>query len=176
MGSEGAPADLAIRIARLEDRAAIQDLVVRYFLAADGDDLDALTEIFTDDATFRISGAVCGAGRDAVLAFLVAQRANMGLTVHTPNYALTTLAGEDRAQGLVGAHLELVLGGTAVYGAVRYCDEYVRIDGKWCIRDRDMRTIYLGRWNEAGQALAAAMPVQWPGIDALPSDFPRRSG
>jgi SnoaL-like domain len=45
--------DLQRRIRRLEDRAELQDLVVRYFLAAD-DDYDALA------ATFAADCYVCG--------------------------------------------------------------------------------------------------------------------
>jgi hypothetical protein len=76
--------------------------------------------------------------------------------------------------GVVGAHLELVLNGVAVFGAVRYEDEYVRTDGTWSIRRRDMRTIHIAPWNEVSAAFPSAGPVRWPGAEPLPSDYPRK--
>lgn len=167
--------DIADRLARLEDRAELQDLIVRYFLAADNDDTSGLAATFADDARFSISGWIGGSTRNEVIAFLVGEREKMGLTVHTPNYALFTFTDTDRASGLVGAHLELVCRDTSVFGAVRYQDEYVRGDGTWRIRSRDMRTIHIAPWAEVGEAFASSRPVRWPGIDHAPSDFPRKS-
>jgi ketosteroid isomerase-like protein len=167
--------DIAERLRRLEDRAELQDLVARYFLAADGDDLDALRNAFATDASFAISGSVGGHGREGIVSFLVEQRQSMGLTLHTPNYGLFTLKTADSARGLVGAHVELVLNGEAIYGAVRYVDEYVREDGVWRILHRDMRTIQLARWDALSDAFVSDLPVRWPGAAPAPSEFPRRA-
>jgi hypothetical protein len=77
----------------------------------------------------------------------------MGLTVHTPHYAHTVFRAPDRASGIVGAHLELVLGEVSVYGAVRYIDEYFFENGVWRIQARDMRTIHMAPWLDVGNAL-----------------------
>ncbi|WP_404478609.1 nuclear transport factor 2 family protein [Novosphingobium sp. BL-52-GroH] len=166
--------DLEERIKRLEDRAALNDLVVGYFLAADGDDLEGVRSSFTDTATFSASGVLAGAGRDAIVAFIKASREQMGLTIHTPHYAQLAFDGPDQARGLVGAHLELVLGGTAVCGAVRYVDEYHRVGEDWRIHSRDMRTIYIAPWQQVGDAFASDTPVRWPGAPGAASDYPRR--
>jgi hypothetical protein len=163
------------RLRRLEDRAELEDLALRYFVAADGDDAEALAATFTADGSFSVSGTLCGDTREKVVAFLVGERAKMGLTVHTPNFTLLSLHDVNRASGIVGAHLELVLGGESLFGAVRYQDSYVRDGGQWRIRSRDMRTIYIAPWAEAGEALKSEMPVRWPGIPPLPSDFPRKA-
>lgn len=168
--------DIGARLARLEDRAELGDLVVRYFLASDDDDLATIRDTFSPDATFAVSGTVLGTGPDGIADFIVAQRENMGLTVHTPNFSLFTFVGEDRAKGLVGAHLELVLAGTSTFGAVRYVDEYERIAGQWRIRSRDMRTVYIAAWNDVADAFASDTPQRWPGTAPSPSDFPRISG
>lgn len=167
-------AEIEQRLARLEDRAMIEDLVVRYFLAADGDDPDGVGESFTDDATFSSSGVNNATGRAAIVDFIGAARRHMGLTVHTPNYVLCSFRDADRASGLVGAHLELVLGGQSLFGAVRYEDEYVRGPGGWRISRRDMRTIHIAPWAEVGEAFASQLPVRWPGVGPLPSDYPRK--
>lgn len=161
------------RLTRLEGRAEIEDLNVRYFLAADGDDLDGLRSVFAPGATFAISGHVGGTGRDGIVSFLVEQRRRMGLTIHTPHYVLLGNCADERAEGMVGAHLELVLDGQSLFGAVRYQDEYVRLNRQWLIARRDMRTIHIAPWRDLDTAFASDKPVRWPGAEPQPSDFPR---
>lgn len=165
--------DLEQRIRRLEDRAALDDLNVRYFLACDGDDYPGIGDSFAPDARFATSGVVAAIGREAIVDFIRASRGHMGLTVHTPHYGLYTFVDDDHAHGLVGVHLELVLGGEALFGAVRYQDEYRRTSQGWRVTDRDMRTIHIAPWNDVGQALLSDRPVRWPGIEPLPTDYPR---
>ena len=167
--------DAERRLRRLEDRAELEDLVARYFLAADGDDVDGLADCFTEDGAFSVSGSRCSDTRAATVAFLVGERAKMGLTVHSPNLALFSFHGDGAASGIVNAHLELVLGGQSMFGAVRYLDRYVRASGgRWRIRARDMRTVHIAPWAEVGEAFGSAEPVRWPGMAPLPSDFPRK--
>ena len=166
--------DINRRLTRVEDRCAIGELVVRYFLAADGDDFDTIGECFTEDSQFSTSGVQAARTRVGIAAFIRDSRRAMGLTVHTPHYVQCTFDEAGSATGLVGAHLEIVLTGVAVYGAVRYHDSYLHEQGRWRIHARDMRTIYLAPWNEVGQALASPGPVRWPGAGAAPSDFPRK--
>lgn len=163
------------RVQRLEDRAALDDLIVRYFLAADGDDLPGVGASFAEEATFASSGVISAAGRQGIVDFIATARAQMGLTLHTPNYALYTFTEEDHAAGLIGAHLELVLGGQSLFGAVRYQDEYVRTAEGWLILRRDMRVIHIAPWSDVGDAMCSAFPVRWPGTPAQPSDCPRVS-
>lgn len=163
------------RLRRLEDRALLDDLIVRYFLAADGDDLEGVRASFTEDAIFASSGTINANGRNAIVEFIRTSRTQMGLTAHTPNYALVTLTSDDQAEGLVGAHLELVLGGELLYGAVRYQDVYRRTSEGWRISSRDMRTIYIAPWLDVSDALRSQHPVRWPGGAPAESDFPRRS-
>lgn len=162
------------RLRRLEDKAAIEELNLRYFLASDGDDHAAIGDSFTADATFASSGHVNGEGRQGIVNFIKGARSHMGLTIHTPHYGLYSFVSDDRATGIVGAHLELMLGGQSTYGAVRYIDEYRRDGGSWRIAARDMRTIYIGDWAKAADVFASPTPVQWPGFDPLPSDYPRK--
>ncbi|WP_242127972.1 nuclear transport factor 2 family protein [Sphingobium sp. Sx8-8] len=165
--------DLERRIRRLEDRAALDDLNVRYFLACDNDDYAGIGDIFSPDACFAASGVQTASGRDAIVEFIRTSRGHMGLTVHTPHYALLTFTDEDRAEGLVGAHLELALGGQSLFGAVRYQDQYHRTAEGWRIASRDMRTIHIAPWSEVGQSLLSDAPVRWPGTAPMPSDYSR---
>ena len=167
--------DLEQRIRRLEDRSAIDDLNTRYFLAADGDDMAGVGDSFTDDATFASSGHVAATGARAIVDFIAGARGHMGLTIHTPHYGLYTFHDDQRASGIVGAHLELVLAGQSTLGAVRYIDEYRQDDGVWRIARRDMRTIFIGDRARSAEVFASPTPVQWPGLDPLPSDYPRQA-
>ncbi len=161
------------RIAILEDRAAIQDLVAVYFRASDDDDYSLLARCFTANARFEASGFEDAAGRDEIVALIKAARASMGQTVHTPNYVHIGFSGTDTANGLVSAHLELGLGETTYFGAVRYVDHYEREDGQWRIASRAMKVIHIAPWSEVGQALTTKLNVRWPGADPQSSDFPR---
>jgi uncharacterized protein (TIGR02246 family) len=162
------------RIRKLEDRAALQDLVADYFKATDDDDYAALAAFFTEDASFGASGFDGGGGRDGIIAFLRRARAGMRQTVHTPNYLQLRFTDDDHASGVVAAHLELGMGDQTVYGAVRYLDSYVRIDGRWQISSRDMKVIHIGPWADAGTSLSTQQNVRWPGGKPSQSDFPRK--
>lgn len=167
--------DLERRIRRLEDRAELQDLVVHYFIASDDDDYEMLATTFAPDGTFSAGGFEGASGRDAVVESLRSSRKLMGATVHTPNYALFEFQDDDHATGSVGAHLELSMAGRTLFGAVRYTDAYVRIDGRWQIQCRDMRTIHIGPWEDVGTSLTSELCVRWPGFDPLPSDYPKKN-
>jgi len=161
--------DLARRLRRLEDRAELEDLVVRYFLACDDDDWDALFEVFSADAEFADAF-----GRDQVVEAMRESRAGMGPSVHTPDGTLFTFdeRDENAARGVVTAHWELSMGGRTLYGAVRYEDEYVRERDRWRIRRRAIRIRHVGPWEEVASSLTSATPVRWPGRDAVPADLP----
>jgi uncharacterized protein (TIGR02246 family) len=161
------------RLSKLEDRAAIQDLVARYFLATDDDDWPVMADCFTADADFEASGYEGGSGRDGIMAFLEMARSAMGQTVHTINYSHVTLGGGDDAHGTVTAHLELGMGGSTVYGAVRYIDRYRRDGGTWRISARKMKAVYIGGMDELPSLLCDPLNVRWPGAEPQPSELPR---
>ena len=160
------------RIQTLEDRAAIQDLVARYFKVTDDDDVAAVADCFTADARFVASGYEGGNGRDAVMAFLKAARSHMHHSVHTPHYVHIAFTGPDTASGTVMAHLEIGMGGTTIYAAVRYLDAYVREGGTWRISSREMRAVHVGSWDLIASSLTDPNNVRWPGTAPAPSDFP----
>jgi hypothetical protein len=165
---------LEARIRKLEDRAELQDLVARYFLATDDDDEATLRDCFTQDARFVASGFVGGEEREGVIAFLKSARSAMSQTVHTPHHVHLTFTGADSARGVLMAHLEIGIGGTTVFGAVRYLDEYRREQGRWRIASRDMRAVHVGSWDLAASSLTEPLNVRWPGAEPGPSDFPRK--
>jgi hypothetical protein len=166
--------DLESRLRRLEDRAELEDLVVRYFVASDDDDYETLASTFASDGTFSAGIFPGGAGRDAVVECLRSGRNMMGPTIHTPSYTLFDFQSENRASGLVGAHLELSIGEQTIFAAVRYIDEYEKNNGRWQFKRREMRTIHAGPWEEVGTSLSAELCIRWPGVSPMKSDFPKK--
>lgn len=163
------------RLRRLEDRAELQDLIVRYFIASDDDDYETLADVFAPECSFRASGFEGAQGRKAVVENLRIGRSYMGATVHSPDYALISFKDDDHAIGIVGAHLELSMGGKTLFGAVRYSDEYVRWEGRWRFHSREMRCIHMGPWEDVKTSLTDELCVRWPGIEPKPSDYPKKT-
>jgi hypothetical protein len=162
--------DLERRIARIEDRHALEDLANRYFLACDDLDYATLGSIFTDDAEF-VGTRRSASGKTAIVELFRGDRGPMGMTIHTPNLMLFTFIDNDRATGIVSAHCELAREGTTVYGAMRYYDEYVREDDAWRFARREIRMIHVGPWADVATSLTAPLPIRWPGEEALQSDL-----
>jgi len=167
--------DIERRLRALEDRAALQDMAIRYFVAIDDDDYAALEDMFSSEMVFRVGTSAAGVGRADVLDYLREARGNMGVTIHTPDYILVDFEGEDTATGLVGAHLEIAMAGQSLYGAVRYRDRYVRIDGKWRFVEKQMLAFHVGPWADVHDSLTAERRVRWPGLDPQVADLPARS-
>lgn len=60
-------AELARRVRRLEDELEIQRLIVRYGIAVDVGDADAVAGCFTPDGTYEVDGAYVAGGGPLVL-------------------------------------------------------------------------------------------------------------
>lgn len=163
--------DLEQRVQRLEDRVALADLSTRYFLASDFDDYDAIADAFTEDGVFSADGFEGGRGNLAIAESIRAARENFGVTVHTPHYSLVTFVDDDNATGLVGAHLEIAVGGTTLFAAVRYEDVYERVHGAWRFKSRSMRTVHAGSWSDVATSLTTDRPIRWPGTEPQPSTY-----
>ncbi|MDH4549906.1 MULTISPECIES: nuclear transport factor 2 family protein [Pseudomonas] len=155
--------DLELRIQRLESKAALQDLIARYFVASDDDDFATLATLFSETATFHAHGQSPLLGPERIVGFIREARTHMGLTIHTPNWTLFEFQNEDHATGKVGAHLELAMGGRSLFGAARYLDTYVRENGIWRFSSRRFQVIHIGTWEDVGTSLTESRCVRWPG-------------
>lgn len=158
---------LVERLARLEARAEIQELVMRYFLACDDRDYATVAALFTDDATFGDSS-----GREAVVERLRSQQAAFGATIHSGHGTVIDFEGTDAASGVVLAHCEIATAGTTTVGAMRYYDSYSRRDGRWLFSARRIAFYYLCPWHEGGSSLTALNRKRVPGFAAAPADLP----
>lgn len=167
--------DIEARIRRLEDRVELNDLATKYFLASDFDDYATITNSFAVDGSFEADGFPASVGNEAIAESIRGSRSYFGITIHTPHYSLVDFIDDDNATGLVGAHLEIAVGGKTVYAAVRYQDVYVRVDGSWKFQSRSMRTVFAQPWEEVATSLTAELPIRWPGGEPAPSSYPRNA-
>ncbi|MAG81381.1 MAG: hypothetical protein CMN89_05185 [Sutterellaceae bacterium] len=162
------------RIQRLEDRFSINDLVAQYFMSVDVDDYDVVGSLFCEDSEFSAGGFPGACGRQEIVNFLRESRNHMAETLHTANALVVHFDSENVAHGTLSAHVELGMAGETYYGAVRYLDEYEKCGDHWKFKKRDMRVVHVAPWSEVGKSMIDVNRVKWPGIEALPSDYPRK--
>jgi ketosteroid isomerase-like protein len=162
---------LTHRLARLEDRARIQDLIAAYAIAVDDRDLDAVVSMFTEDGEFVRSG-VTSRGRDAIRDFYRDAVDRYILTLHQPLSDLISLDG-DHARGLLTGRAELALDGTLVLASYRYSDEYIRCGDDWLFTRRDLRFHYAVPVDELNDGICADERIRWPGTPPRLSDLPQ---
>lgn len=149
------------RVAAIESRFAIHDLNVRYFVACDDQDYDALSRMFVPDARLGTTQ-----GHDAIMELLRTDRSQMGTTIHALDLEIIDVEGRsDRATGFLTCHGELARGGQSLYGALRYFDEYVRTNGRWRYESRRIEFVHVGPWSEIESSLTTSTPVRLPGME-----------
>jgi ketosteroid isomerase-like protein len=118
----------------LLDRAAIQDVLLRYARGVDRRDFDLVASCFTPDAAYEGSLAR-GTIRDA-LAALGDAMARYISTLHLLGNQLIEIDGDRaRSETYALAHHRLLDGALRVI-AVRYVDELIRDGTRWHIRRR----------------------------------------
>jgi len=131
--------DLAARVARLEDRAEILQLVHEYTRVFDMGDHDAMAELFSEDALIDYGPALGGEmrGREAIRAWLRGIYMFERTSHHLSNVQIWFDA-PDRARGtcyvLAWHQWPDDRPNAVLYG--RYEDEYRRTDAGWRIAVR----------------------------------------
>src|SRR5580700_3490557 len=150
------------RMARLEARAEIAELLARYAFAIDDHDFDALGELFAPDARFGSPGST-HVGREAIVANYRALGELYPITLHEARGFVLEFLDDDHARGEVLGFSEQASGANTVVTSFRYDDEYVRLDGRWRFASRQVRTLYAMTHAElASGGLAWELRKRWP--------------
>lgn len=168
--------DLETRVARLEARAEIGELVTRYAIACDEHDMAHLESLFTTDAVFDTpNGMMRAEGRDAIMEMFVKVLAIRGPGYHwTHDHIIRFDRGsEAAASGLVLSHAETTPNGTHSLAAMKYDDEYRVEDGAWRFALRSLSFLYYVPAAEYDGALARTDRVV-AGGRRLQADYPER--
>jgi len=163
---------LEARIARLEARAEIQELLVRYALLIDDHDFDALGELFAPEAAFGSPGSN-HVGRAAIVANYRRLGDLYPVSLHEARGGVVDFVAEDRALGQVLGFSEQANDQHTVITSFRYSDEYVRLDGRWLFAARQVRTLYAMTHAELARGgLAWELRKRWPHREPARAELP----
>jgi ketosteroid isomerase-like protein len=152
--------DLERRVQAIEDRFAIQDVIIRYATAVDSKDDEMLAACFTDDATASFAGVPAGPGGAAIVEFLASLRGVVVIgSTHRFGNIVVTLDGDEAdvqssavVYGVRGEPLQLRLRG------IRYHDRFVRTAQGW----RIARRVHSPSWEGAVESVPLT-PIPNPG-------------
>ncbi len=143
------------RLDRIESQLAIQQLPVRYALAVDSRDLDAWVGCFRPDVDMGRHGT----GRAALRRYLEPlvrgfHRSVHQICGHRVEFAESESGSDmDRATGSVYCRAEHEVGDRWIVMAIRYLDEYARVDGEWYFSRRREQHWYSADVTERPQAV-----------------------
>jgi ketosteroid isomerase-like protein len=159
------------RLAAVEARQAIGQLVARYAVAVDGRDLDALVALFAID----VDCGRWGQGRDALRAFYDKTLRGFGRSIHLVSAHVIDLGESGRATGVTYCRAEHEAGDEWVVQTFAYFDTYEVSGGGWTFRRRELGTWYA---NDITQRPAGPDFVRWPHVPPgrLPDRFPHWAG
>lgn len=162
---------------RLEDRAAIDDLLTRYSIACDLRDFESLADCFTEDGSFEaVAGKV--EGRQALVDYYKGRFRQYGPTFHVPHRVLITWdqQDDDRATGVVLAHSEIMMSGGLLVSGHHYIDEYKRVgSSSWRLASRDNQFFYGAPLSDLASLDWREPRRRWPGVDPVDADIPENS-
>jgi ketosteroid isomerase-like protein len=142
--------DLEARIKRLEDIEAIKQEKSRYVYCLDVRDWDGVLEHFTDDAIVDFGELGHHEGREEMVKYFKEDFPPLiSFTLHMTQDPIIEVSG-DTARGRWYMHESLTFAATnrASWGAARYDDELVRVNGKWKVRRCNITIFYLSPFDE----------------------------
>jgi uncharacterized protein (TIGR02246 family) len=128
----------------LEDRLAVQDVLVRYATSCDARDLDTYGSCFTEDAVISgFGGAGPINGRQAWVDYVAKALTSFKATQHFVGNQVVELNG-DRATmrtSVQATHFPVDKPGTTMTLFATYHDELVKEGGEWRITDHRLEPI-----------------------------------
>ena len=162
------------RIDRIESRFAIEELVSAYCVACDEHDIPRLEALFTEDAVYDSpSGVLRSVGRAAIIDMFVRTFRVRGPGYHWTHDLFVRFDENDAdaASGTVSSHAETSVNGVASLAAMKYDDQYRRLDGQWLFSHRSIRFLYYVPAEDYLQALKKPKRLCFEGT-WLEADYP----
>jgi uncharacterized protein (TIGR02246 family) len=167
-------AALLKRIDRLEARAEIAELCADYAQASDDRDMDLLSSCFADDAWMSSKDGMMNCqGKDGIVKMFEGRFAVLGPSYHwTHDHKVRFDDNDpDKAYGLVFGHAEVFRNKQTLVAAMRYNDEYKRVNGKWLFKSRTLSFFYYVPVEEFKEALGSTLRQRAYG-EKRKADFP----
>ena len=153
---------LESRLARVEARQQIEELLVRYTFLIDDHEFDALGRLFTADARFGSPGST-HTGRAAIVENYRKLGDLYPITLHEARGSVVEFADDDHATGRVLGFSEQANDRHTVITSFRYADQYVRQDGQWRFAVREVSTLYaMTHAEHAAGGLGWELRKRWP--------------
>lgn len=162
------------RVARLESRIEIEELVTAYARACDEHDMPWLESLFTEDARFDSpSGVMCASNRDEIMAMFVEAFKIRGPGYHWTHDPFIRIDAEDPnlATGTVLSHAETTPNGLVSLAAMKYNDSYRREDGRWRFARREIQFLYYVPAEKYLEGLSRKQRLYYGG-DWQDADYP----
>ncbi len=166
-------ADLLDRIARIEDRLEIDQLPIRYALAVDSRDVESWLALFVPDV--RVGREATG--REALRAVITPQLRWFYRSIHQIVGHRVELLGPDTARGHVYCRAEHEVGERWIVMAIRYDDDYRKVNGQWLFSRRRERHWYAADVTDQPPSVAfdgwdiPPTPANLPGLSPTWSSF-----
>ena len=160
------------RLARIEARFAIQDLVVHYATLLDDKRWDGLGELFAINGIFDSPNSTT-VGRTAIVENFRTKLAGYSWTLHDPHGHAIEFDDDEHARGTLIAYSELGNADATLCTSIRYQDDYVLEEGRWRFAKRNVLTLYgltVNDWATGG--LSANERKRWPGRPASAAELP----
>lgn len=163
---------LESRIARIEARQQIEQLLHRYAQLVDDHEFIALGRLFAVDATFGSPGST-STGREAITAMYVDRGDLYPISLHVVHGLVLDLDDDDHAHGTVQGFSEQANAEHTVITQFRYHDRYVRVDGEWLFASRTVLTLYAMTHAElAAGGLTQQLRKRWPHRRPVAAELP----
>jgi len=166
------PSSLETRIARLEARAEITELLNRYAILIDDHDFAALSELFAEDAEFGTPGHTSN-GREAIHAMYVDRGDLYPISLHVVHGLVLEFDDDEHAHATVLAFSEQANTEHTAITQFRYLDSYVKVDGRWLFASRKVLTLYAMTHAElAAGGLKHELRKRWPHREPAAAELP----
>jgi hypothetical protein len=157
---------LAERVTWIEDRLDIGQLPIRYAIAVDERDVDSWVALFVPDIQLGRDSR----GREALRRFITPKLRWFYRSVHQIVGHRVELLGSDIARGHVYCRAEHEVADRWIVMAIRYDDEYRKVDGEWLFSRRRERHWYAADVTERPQTVAFDSWGTTPGGPGLPQN------
>jgi hypothetical protein len=139
--------DLAAKLQKLIDIEEIKQLKYRYFRYFDTADVEGIAEIFHPDVTLSVIGGVYGfklEGRDKYLEMVREGAHAEMISQHNGHHPEIDVISETEARGIWYLHDNVweFRRNMHITGTALYRDRYLKLDGRWVIKDSEFERIY----------------------------------
>jgi hypothetical protein len=147
VASSGGIEELRRDIQMLMDIEAIRQLKHAYFRCIDTANFAELAELFHDEVTVHFVGGSYEwklAGKQAYLASITQAFHRQSIGHHNGHHPEIQILGDTEATGIwyLNDHMWQLDSGFYTRGTALYWDRYLKVDGRWLIKDTRYRRIY----------------------------------